>query len=49
MITKYACGFNGVTTPTSGFSGADIRYAGNEKYNNMSLDVVFKKDVITPN
>ena len=43
VITKYACGFNGVTTPTSGFSGADIRYAGNEKYNNMSLDVVFKK------
>ena len=43
VITKYACGFNGVTTPTSGFSGADIRYAGNEKYNNMSLDMVFKK------
>lgn len=43
VITKYACGYNGRNTPSSGFDGADIRYAGNEKYNNKSLNMVFKK------
>lgn len=43
VINKYKSGYNAYTDPSRGYSGCDISYYGNERYNNQNFNMVFKK------